>query len=258
MSFRNGAAGCDRRYVALVALVRVVRYVFAGGAVSEANEGRRGNEDWRQGGRGGGELGWFYGRATRSRVVEWRFLLRTSGGPGPEPSSISPPRTAHSIISVMMSARAGGPRNTHQQKDYPSSYHHLPPSLLSIFSFYSSLSLYLTYTHIHTYTFSLSLFISFVRFTPPVSSHRSRPIYRPTRANGQNDLRAKNKLPENPPMTELCILYIVPVQHIGRAPTPFSRFIKRSSAWICFSRASESDTMYQNGQRFRSETAMLL
>lgn len=32
-------------------------------------------------------------------------------------------RTAHSIISAMMSARAGGPRNTHQQKDYPSPYH---------------------------------------------------------------------------------------------------------------------------------------
>ena len=27
---------------------------------------------------------------------------------------------AHSIISAMMSARAGGPRNTHQRKDYPS------------------------------------------------------------------------------------------------------------------------------------------
>lgn len=48
------------------------------------------------------------------RVVEWRFLLL-----GPEPSNISAPCTAHSIISVMMSARAGGPRNTHQQKDYP-------------------------------------------------------------------------------------------------------------------------------------------
>lgn len=111
------------------------------------------------------------------------------GGPGP--SSISPPRTAHSIISVMMSARAGGPRNTHQQKDYPSSYHHLPPSLPPISST------------------SLSLSLARFAFTT-ISSHRSRPIYRPTRANGQNDLRAKNKLPENPPLTELGILYIVP------------------------------------------------
>lgn len=41
MSFRNGAAGCDRRYVALVALVRVVRYEFAGEAAGRgrANEG---------------------------------------------------------------------------------------------------------------------------------------------------------------------------------------------------------------------------
>lgn len=132
---------------------------------------------------------------------------------------------AHSIISVMMSARAGGPRNTHQQKDYPSSDHHLPPSLLSIFSFIPP-------------SLSLSLFVSLARFTPPVSSHRSRPIYRPTRANGQNDLRAKNKLPENPPMTELRISYIVLVQHTGRAPpTPFSRFIRRSSAGIRFSRS---------------------
>jgi len=102
---------------------------------SRVEQSREANEERREDRQGGGELGWFYGHATRGRVVEWRFLLRTSGGPGPGPSSISPPRTAHSIISVMMSARAGGPRNTHQQKDYPSSYHHLPPSLLSIFSF---------------------------------------------------------------------------------------------------------------------------
>lgn len=125
-------------------------------------------------------------------------FVASLGGLDPGPSSISPPRTAHSIISVMMSARAGGPRNTHQQKDYPSSYHHLPPAIVFL-----SLSLVFI-------SFSFSLPRSFCPTT--ISSHRSRPIYRPTRANGQNDLRAKNKLPKNPPMTELCILYIVSAQ----------------------------------------------
>lgn len=109
-------------------------------------------------------------------------MLRTSGGPGPEPSSISPPRTAHSIISVMMSARAGGPRNTHQQKDYPSSYHHLPPSLLPVFSFippFLSLSLSLVCTwHVRTrtHTNACSLFFSLSRFIP--YHHQSPPTGR--------------------------------------------------------------------------------
>lgn len=119
------------------------------------------------------------------------------GGLGTGPSSISPPRTAHSIISVMMSARAGGPRNTHQQKDYPSSYHHFPPSLPPPPPLPAS-------SPLSFLPFSLARFA--LPRSPPT---RSRPIYRPTRANGQNDLRAKNKLPENPPLTELCILYIV-------------------------------------------------
>ena len=76
---------------------------------------------WEEGGRGGRELGWFYGRASRARIGP-------SSGFCCEPRStrlwtiqhLSSVCNAHSIISVKMSARAGGPRNTHQPKDYPS------------------------------------------------------------------------------------------------------------------------------------------
>lgn len=117
------------------------------------------------------------------------------GGLDPGPSSISSPRTAHSIISVMMSARAGGPRNTHQQKDYPSLLPSLPaitPPLSSPFSL-ALLSLYLSL---------LSLVSSYCDLLP---LGRARYIVPIRGLMGKMICEQKNKLPENPSMTELTV-----------------------------------------------------